>query len=397
MTRPVVIVGAGPFGLSVAACLRARGIETLTLGGVMEFWQRHMPHGMKLRSPLRATHIAEPSGELTLARFAREQSVEISDPIRIEDFIEYGKWFRRTFVPDVDSRRVDSIDLAGTGFAVRLEDDEELEASRVVVAAGIQPFPRCPMPLASLPAELVSHSVDHDDLRQFEGRRVVVVGGGQSAIESAALLHEGGAEVEVIARSAGIRWLGEAQANGWVRRQIVRIPAPPTGVGGRASGWIAAAPDVFRRMPARLQPTISYRCIRPAAAGWLRQRTAGLRFTMRSSIVAAEAANGGVRLELDDGSERTADHVLLGTGYQIDVGRYSFLRPELLARINVAQGYPRLGPGLESSVTGLHFVGAPAAMSFGPIMRFVVGSWYAAPAVARRIAGERQPPLRLSF
>ncbi len=118
---------------------------------------------------------------------------------------------------------------------------------------------------------------------------------------------------------------------------------------------------------------------------------------MRCSVVAAEASNGGVRLELDDGSERSADHVLLATGYQVEIGRYSFLGPELLERIEVAQGFPRLGPGLESSLAGLHFVGAPAAMSFGPIMRFVVGSWYAAPAVARRIAGERQPPISLSF
>lgn len=396
MTRPVVIIGAGPFGLSVASYLGAKGIESVTFGGVMEFWERQMPRGMKLRSPLRASHIADPRGELTLARFARDHGVEISDPIRIEDFIEYGRWFQRTFVPDVDPRRVDEVDAVGAGFRVRLQDGDELDAARVVVAAGIHPFPRRPVPLSSLSADLVSHSVDHDDLRQFDGRRVVVVGSGQSAVESAALLHEGGAEVELIARAADIRWLGE-EANGRLRRQIVRIPPPPTGVGGRASGWIAAAPDVFRRMPPRLQPTISYRCIRPAAAGWLRQRTATLRFTMRRSVVAAEPSDGGVRLGLDDGSERTADHVLLATGYQVDIGRYSFLGPELLARIEVAQGFPRLGQGLESSLAGLHFVGAPAAMSFGPIMRFVVGSWYAAPAVARRIAGERQPPISLSF
>ena len=396
MTRPVVIIGAGPFGLSAAAYLGAKGIESVTFGGAMDFWQRHMPRGMKLRSPLRASHIADPRGELTLARFAREHGVEISDPIRIEDFIEYGKWFQRTFVPHVDSRRVDRVDAAGTGFRVRLQDGDELDAARVVVAAGIRPFPRCPAPLDSLPADLVSHSVDHDDLRRFDGRRVAVVGSGQSALESAALLHESGAEVELNARAADIRWLGEP--NGRARRQIVRwIPPPPTGVGGRASGWIAAAPDVFRRMPPRLQPTISYRCIRPAAAGWLRERTATVQCTMRCSVVAAEASNGGVRLELDDGSERTADHVLLATGYQVEIGRYSFLGPELLERIEVAQGFPRLGPGLESSLAGLHFVGAPAAMSFGPIMRFVVGSWYAAPAVARRIAGERQPPISLSF
>ncbi len=236
MTRPVVIIGAGPFGLSAAAYLGAKGIESVTFGGAMDFWQRHMPRGMKLRSPLRASHIADPRGELTLARFAREHGVEISDPIRIEDFIEYGKWFQRTFVPHVDSRRVDRVDAAGTGFRVRLQDGDELDAARVVVAAGIRPFPRCPAPLDSLPADLVSHSVDHDDLRRFDGRRVAVVGSGQSALESAALLHESGAEVELIARAADIRWLGNPTGAHGGRSSAGSRPRRRGSAGVRAGG-----------------------------------------------------------------------------------------------------------------------------------------------------------------
>jgi cation diffusion facilitator CzcD-associated flavoprotein CzcO len=388
-------VGAGPYGLSVAAHLRARGIETLVFGPVMDFWRRNMPQGMLLRSPPRATHIAAPGHELTLERFARERGRELADPLPIERFIEYGEWFQQTFVPDVDPRLVERIDAAASGFGVRLAGGEELEADRVVVAAGLHPFPRRPAPLSSLPPELVSHSADHDDLRRFAGRRVAVVGSGQSAVESAALLHEGGAETELIARAVSVYWLGGG--DGPARRQIIRIPLPPTGVGGRVTGWIAAAPDVFRRTPESVRPTISFRCIRPAAAGWLRDRTASIPLTMNRSIVAAEPSNGGVRLSFDDGSERTVDHVLLATGYEVDIGRYSFLASELLARVERANGYPRLRTGLESSLPGLHFVGAPAAASFGPIMRFVVGSWYAAPAVARRAAGARQRPLTLAF
>jgi FAD-dependent urate hydroxylase len=394
-TTRAVVLGAGPYGLSTAAHLRAKRIETLVFGPVMDFWRRNMPRGMLLRSPPRATNIAAPERERTLERYARERGRELSDPLPVEDFIDYGHWFQQTFVPDVDRRCVDQIQSGEPGFRVVLADGEEIQADRVVVAAGLYPFPRRPAPLSSLPSKLVSHSADHDDLTPFAGRRVLVVGGGQSAVESAALLHEGGAEVELVARAASVYWLGGG--GGPARRQLIRSPVPPTGVGGRVTGWIAAAPDVFRCTPEQLRPTISFRCIRPAAAGWLRKRTARLPLTMERVVAAAEPSNGGVRVELDDGSERVVDHILLATGYEVDIARYPFLSPELLARIKRRNGYPRLRRGLESSVPGLHFVGAPAAGSFGPIMRFVVGSWYAAPAVARRAAGERQPPVSLSF
>jgi hypothetical protein len=132
-------------------------------------------------------------------------------------------------------------------------------------------------------------------------------------------------------------------------------------------------------------------------AYWLPDRLSDVPIDLGVSIASADRDDGHLRLELSDGSERVVEHVLLGTGYQVDVRAYPFLAPELAEEVEVVAGYPRLRPGLESSVPGLHFVGAPAAYSFGPVMRFVTGSWYAAPAVMRRAAGRRQPPLRWSF
>jgi hypothetical protein len=168
-------------------------------------------------------------------------------------------------------------------------------------------------------------------------------------------------------------------------------------VGGRLNGWIAAFPDLFRRVPKRYHETISYRCIRPAGAGWLVPRMTEVPITTERTVVGAEPSGERVLLRLDDGSEREVDHVLLGTGYDIDVARYDFIAPELAQAVERVNGYPVLGPGLETSVRGLHFMGAPAAHSFGPIMRFVVGTWYAAPALARRIIGKRQRAIRAAF
>ena len=396
---PTVILGAGPNGLAAAAHLRDAGIDPVCFGQPMQAWTDHMPVGMLLRSRRRSSHIADPRQELTIDDYERAEGRVVSHPsITLEQFVSYGRWFQRQVVPDLDPREVTEIARDDGAFRLTLSDGEGVDASRVVVAAGLAPFLNVPAPFADLPAPFCSHSYEHADLSGFAGLRTAVIGSGQSALESAALLHEAGASVELVARTAAIRWLAEGQPTATLPPppRIGRTP-PPTDVGGRGAGWIAAAPDVFRLMPRRLQPVISYRCIRPAGASWLRPRLAEVPMSLGREVLDARMSDGAVELSLDDGSVRTVERVLLGTGYRIDVGRYPFLARELVAELEVADGYPVLGPGLESSIPGLHFLGAPAARSFGPIMRFVVGSWYSAPALARRAADRRRPPISFAF
>jgi cation diffusion facilitator CzcD-associated flavoprotein CzcO len=280
---------------------------------------------------------------------------------------------------------------ANGGFELSLEDGEVLHVARVAVAAGIAPFPRVPELLRELPAELVSHASEHDDLAKFSGKRVVIVGGGQSALESAALLHEAGAHVVVVSRAPAVWWL-----RGPSDRRV-HWPTAPTDIGGRVTSWLSASPDVFRRLPRSRQPEIAFRCIRPAGAHWLRPRVDEVDMRFSTHVVAARAEEGSVRLELSDGAIESADHVLLGTGYEVDVRRYPFLAPELTSALELVDGYPVLRRGLESSVEGLHFLGAPAAYSCGPVMRFVTGTWYSAPEFALRALGKRRMPIRFSF
>lgn len=397
--RPVVIIGGGPYGLAAAAHLKALGVLVRSFGEPLEFWRENMPAGMLLRSPIRATHIAHPRRELSIEEFEREQGRQLRRPsLTLPEFIDYASWYQRRAVGDLERRRVDLVTRGNGGFLLSLADGERFEASRVVVAAGLGPFGRRLAPFGSLPSTLVSHSADHIDLGVFAGREVVVIGAGQSALESAALLREGGATVEVIVRAPAIRWLADDTLPPEARqKRLIPIQPPPTAVGGRLTGWLAALPDLFRSLPRRLQPWVAERCIRAAGSGWLRPRLQEVPITCGREVVEAQPQGDAVRLVLDDGSERTVDHVLLGTGYQIDVSRYPFLGASLAGEIATVEGYPRLGPGLESSVDGLHFLGAPAAFSFGPIMRFVVGSWYAAPALAARVAGRRLAPLKRAF
>jgi Pyridine nucleotide-disulphide oxidoreductase len=389
-TGQALVVGAGPNGLAVAAYLRAHGVKTHVYGSTLGAWRDAMPTGMLLRSRRRASSIANPGRLHTLERWAESTGRKLPSPLPVTTFLDYGAWYQQTAVGDVDPRFVASISPNGSGFDVSLDDGTVTHARHVVVAAGLSGFSRRPAVFDGLSPKLVSHTADHPSLERFAGRRVLVIGGGQSAIESAALLRESGAEVELLARAASLTWLREhtEQGNPFL---------PPTDVGGRVTGWVAAVPDVYRVLSPRRRDWVVRRCIIPAGAAWLRDRVAGVRITLDDAVAAAEETSSGLELRLCSGDSRSVDHVLLATGYEIDVRRYPFLPAELLERLELSEGQPVLGRGLESSVPGLYFVGAPAVRSFGPLMRFIVGSWYAAPAVAARILRRRQPPLRFSF
>ena len=392
----VAIVGAGPYGLSSAAFLRDAGVGVQVFGEPMGYWHEHMPRGMLLRSRWRSSHIADPGRSLTLDAYEADRGVSLPEHIPVENFIEYGHWYQQQVAPDLDRRRVQRIDRSNGGFALELDDGDEVQAKRVVVSAGLQGFAHRPPPFGELPAELVSHSSDHPEFTRFAGRRVLVVGAGQSALESAAFLSTAGAEVELVVRSASVIWLRLDPRPDSLREQLRELMRPPTDVGGRL-GWVAAAPDLYRVVPQRLRGTVSQRCLRPRAGQWLKPALADATFTLDRRIVGAEPEGTGVRVRLDDGSARSVDHIVLGTGFRIDAGSYPFLSERLGSQLNLVAGYPRLGPGLESSVPGLHFTGAPASLSFGPITRFVVGTWYAAPALTDRVVGKRLRKPRLSY
>lgn len=380
----IAIVGAGPYALSTATYLREAGVEARVFGKVMGFWET-MPQGMCLRSFRTASSIADPGRRLSLVRYEEAAGQKIPSPVPLEHFIAYGRWFQEHAVPDVDPRLVATVRREADGFTLTLGDGEPVRARRVVVAAGIAPFAWRPPEFDGLDPDLVSHSSEHRRFDEFRGRRVIVIGGGQSALESAALLHEAEADVEVLVRSESVRFLrGESvYAHSGVLRNLLY---PPLGVGPPGLNVVMGTPRLYRLLPRAASAPLAYRAIRPAGAAWLRSRLAELKITMASSVTSA-TANGGVRLTLGDGGERAADHVLLGTGYRVDVRRYGFLDPDLAGAVRTVDGYPVLSQFFESSVGELYFLGAPAAASAGPGMRFVSHTGPAAAAVTRSVVG----------
>jgi len=386
----VVVIGAGPYGLAATAHLRRAGVSTHVLGDPMSFW-RTMPQGMLLRSNRTATSIAEYDGPLSLEAFAADAGWELEMPVPLERFIEYGTWVQEVVAPDVDRRLVRRLARDEGGFALALDDGDRIRARRVVVACGIADFVHRPAVTRGLPPDLVSHSGDHRDLSRFAGRRVLVAGGGQSALESAALMHEHGAAVEVVVRADHINWL---HGGVWHRRLGRAKPMfyAPTDVGPLGLSRVVALPDLFGRLPHPLADPLAYRAIRPAGAAWLRPRLEGVSLTFGAEVETITPDDGGLRVHLTSRAQRHVDHVLTGTGYRVDITRYPFLDPSLTSAIRTVDGYPQLRRGMETSVPGLHIIGAPAARSFGPTMRFVSGGWYTGRELSRAVAGAPRTP-----
>jgi thioredoxin reductase len=361
-------------------------MEVGIFGEPMSFWENRMPLGMCLRSSWDASHIADPRRQLTMDAYCREVGREVSRPIPLQTFVGYGQWFQQKVVPNVDRRQVRNVEQFRDGFKLTLQDGELFTSRRVIVATGIGSFSVRPEAFREISSELASHSSEQKDLGTFKGLRVAVIGSGQSALESAALLHEAGSEVEVIARRESLNWVGlhpKLHRLGF----ISKILYSNRDVGPAGISRLVAMPHVFRRFPRAFQNRAAYRAIRPAVAGWVRPRLQNIPIMFGRCVISAKATGKRIKLTLNDHTERTVDHVLLATGYRVDVSRYRFLSESLLRQLKLQEGFPVLGRGMESSVPGLYFIGKPAAWSFGPILGFVSGAEFASTEIIRGLTG----------
>ena len=382
----VLVIGAGPYGLAAGAALRARGIDAKVFGKLMDFWANKMPAGMLLRSPRPASSIADPTGTRTLESYEAAHGLPAQAPLPLTTFVAYGRWFQRELLPDLDPREIASVEATGEGFRSLLTDGTHVASKRVVVAAGIGPFQRIPDALKTLPGALLTHCYSGFDVHAFKGKKIVVIGAGQSALESAALLHEAGAEVEILARLDQLRWIGMHPR----LHQLGPISAmlySKHDIGPIGISRLVAYPNLVRRIPLALRDIVRKRAVRAAGSNWLPARLAKVPVRTSTFVTSAAPVGEKARLRLNDGTELVADHVLLGTGYSVDISRFGFLSPKLLQRVQVFDGYPVLRPGFETSLPGLHFIGASAARTFGPLLNFVTGTEFTSGELLHGIAG----------
>jgi predicted ATP-grasp superfamily ATP-dependent carboligase len=389
----VAVIGAGPYGLALSAHLSGRGVAHEIFGEPMGLWRSHMPVGMYLKSEGFASNISEPRGELTLARYCAERDLEYGDvavPIPLETFAGYGNCFQERLVPHLRQTEVTAVRPGRGRFEIELATGESLAAREVAVATGAYGLARLPSQLAGLDGDRVIHTFDYRLPERSRGVEVAVLGAGQSALEAAALIHERGGRPTIIARRDRIAWNSKPGLPG-TRSLGERLRYPDSGLGqGLEQRMCARHPLVFHAAPGGFRSTAAHSILGPAGAWWLRPRIENkVRCLVGCSLAHAETRAGKVALLLDgpDGREEVeVDEVVAGTGYRPDIERLAFLDPRLRAKVATVSGAPALTRSFESSLPGLYFVGYAAAIAFGPLMRFVFGTEFAARRLARRVS-----------
>src|ERR1700735_4774626 len=382
----VAIIGAGPYGLSIAAHFRRQGIPFRIFGRPMDSWASHMPTGSCLKSDGFASNIYDPGNEFTLRQFCAEQGIEYADtgiPVRLETFSAYGIAFKERMLPDLDERMIEKLDRTREGFILQLEDGERVTARRVILAVGISYFEYIPENLAHLSPEFLSHSYQHKDLEPFRGRSVIVIGSGASAIDLAGLLRDEGADVQLTARPNELRFHTNPKDQK-PRTWWDNLRHPSSGLGpGVRSRLFSDAPNLFYFLPESLRLKIVRTTLGPSAGWFARDKVMGrvplvLGFTPQG----AKVQNRKVHLQLrgNDGAIRevVSDHVIAATGYKVSMERLKFLSADLRSNIRTVSGSPVLKSNFESSVPGLYFSGRATANTFRPVMRFAFGAYFAA-------------------
>lgn len=391
-TCDVAIIGAGPYALSLAAHLAASNVDFRIFGQALDTWRHHMPKDMLLKSDGFASNLSSPGDSGTLKTYCTARNIPYADqglPVSLELFNAYSTWFQQRFVPMLEETFVTSLSRGPNGFALELQTGERFMAKNVVMAPGVTWFAHVPGTLKNLPAWAASHSYEHRDVSQFKGRDVAVLGAGASAVDLAALLHDSGVNVQIVARANNVRFHTRPDPDD--ASLLRKIQRPPTGIGpGWRSFFCANTPLLFHRMPESFRLRATRNHLGPAPGWFMRERVEGRIPMLLGHSMESAAANGDrVELQLRDeaGVNSTAifDHVIAATGYRPDLTRLPFLSLSLLSEIAAVENTPILSDQFETSTSGLYVTGPAAANSFGPLMQFMVGAEFAAPRIAAHI------------
>jgi thioredoxin reductase len=349
-----------------------------------------MPLGLFLKSEPYGSAISSATRGYDIATYSElhgfDDYVDRVGPLSLERFLGYADWFTDQLVPDVRDLTVTNVTPVDGGFKVEFAEEPAAFARQVIIATGLLPYAYIPGELSGLPADLMTHSSAHCQLDQFRGRRVAVIGGGQSALQTGALLHEAGADVQVIVRGEQVTWEKPIAPEIGL---VDRIRRPPAKL---CEGWACLgydSPDAFRMLPEFVRVRKALTTFGAKGAWWLRDRVEGVIEVLTGHLLRSAEPNGsGVRLRIDGPRQSSveADHVIAGTGFRIDISRLPFLSAGVQAGLETRVNCPLVNRAGESTIPGLYFAGAHAAVSLGPGVRFISGTHATAAQLARSVA-----------
>jgi thioredoxin reductase len=356
----------------------------------MELWYKHMPKGMLLRSYWWATNLSDPGNQFGLERYLREElNMDTFDPVPGETIADYGVWFQKHAVPNVDETFIQNIERQGEQFEVTLVDGRVLTATSVILAPGLQPFIYRAPEYDHLPKELVSHTALHRTYDELAGKKVAMIGGGQSAMECSALAYESGVQVELFSRQQ-LNWIKEGASFPTNRSLIDRILEPKASV---APGWFNFLEETFPYRFQMLPRSTRDKLLSgagshgPKGSSWLKPRLVGkVPLHEQTRVLESREKDNGVELKLSTNETRLFDHIVLATGYRANMKRLTLLGDSVLPLIQDYKGAPVLSSRFETTVPNLYLIGYAAHNSCGPCYRFVAGVGAASRRVAETIA-----------
>ena len=383
----VAIIGSGPYGLSLAANLRERGVSFRIFGDPMRFW-RDMPIGLNLKSFAFATSISIPGQGHSFSDWCRQHGLEDFEPCTMQSFAAYGLDVQKRFVSELEEVLATRIERAGRDFETTLASGEVVRSRRVLVCTGLSGLEHIPDVLKGLGPEYIRHTSSISDYSVFQNKRVAVIGGGASAVEAGALVHEAGGTSEIFVRGPEVIFHTRTPR---VRPLWARIKEPISALGASRKGWVLQKlPLIAHSLPKGRRMRLLQGYLGPESPWWIKDRVVGkVPIRLRREVVGAQVTRNGVRLTIRNSKNTTdveVDCVIAGTGFEADVARIPFLGDALKQNINRTERAPILNSNFESTVPGLHFVGPLSAMSFGPLFRFVAGAPFAAHRLARHLA-----------
>jgi thioredoxin reductase len=351
-----------------------------------------MPKGMLLKSEGFATSLYDPDSSFTLRHYCEEMNIphyDLGNPVPLDVFSAYGLAFQKRLVPTLEQTDITSVSRTSKGFELETADGQIVHAGTVIVATGITYFSYMPPFLVDLPGSHVSHSSQHHDLSSFRGKTVVVLGAGASAVDIAAILHEEGSQVQLVARRQKIAFHSKAKEPRPLRQRL-RYPRSGLGIGW-SSRLCNDVPLLFHAMPQKFRFRYVRDHLGPAPGWFVRDKVVG-KFPLHlgCKIQSASIEDGKVHLKMveKDGSnsELIADHVISATGYQVSISRMGFLDEGLRRLLHQVEDTPVLSSHFETSVPGLYMVGLASAFSFGPLTRFACGAEFTAKHISKHVA-----------
>lgn len=351
----VIIIGSGPFGISLAAHAVANSLDYKLFGYPMDFWKNQMPQDMFIRTPHDFVSFSDAKQELTIHKFAEDTGTRLITPLPRPIFIEYANWFAKMAGIEFTTKLVAKVEQGNGHFDVTDEAGDHYKAKNIIIATGVTNFKYIPEFLKAFPSELVTHTNGYTNFSAFSGKRVAVLGSGQSAWEAAGLLHRDGAEVELIYRKEKPNYAGSREAEIALRDLGDVFYHLPTDE--KEKGW-GQSPGSIAHF------------LKPYVDGIIPE-TAGVAIETLEQINEHE-----LKILLTNGEEKIVNHIIAATGYHINLDKVNFLDKDLRLTIAREEGFhqfPKLKESFESSVPGLYFAGPLSSHSHGPTFRFLLG------------------------